>query len=251
MQFINLIIKKISSVKPSTSTTKRVKEADASKTKDINEKLKDEQKAYLVISSDGEGKQLRGDCLGMYQWNPEDKYYIQVSTEEHHNKDKRQRRYLYQADDGGCWYISIIPGHRTGLMENSSKSSSVPTVSKLIKDSSAKIEFGRLPQDDGFVTVNVKLESPAEEKFNKFAGDFVKGSKYYCGRPVYEESEGGMILYCSDEGKWSIGDKIGVASIRSSSAGWSPSEEDSWSFWDDDQQNYAVAKIVCNVVDFY
>ena len=105
---------------------------------------------YLVISGEGTGTQLRGDCLGMYQWDPEHCYYMQVSTEEHPDKTKSKRRYLYQADDE-CWYISSDPGKRKGLLKNFSKSSSVPldgwmlmtNKSKLIKDSSAKIQFGR------------------------------------------------------------------------------------------------------------
>ena len=189
---------------------------------------------YLVISGDGKGKQLRGDCLGMYQWVQEHSHYIQVSTEENPDKTKRMRRYLYQADDD-CWYVSKDPGKRKGSLKNTSKSSLVPldgwmfitNKSMLIRDSSPKIQFGRLPQDDGFVTISFKLKSPAEKKFPRCSGDFIKGSKYYCGRPVYEKDDG-MILYCSDDVKWCIGDKIGVAFIRSSEAGCSPSDEESW-----------------------
>ena len=172
--------------------------------------------------------------LGMYQLVPEHSYYIQVSTEENSDKTKRMRRYLYQADDD-CWYVSKDPGKRKGSLKNTSKSSSVPldgwmfmtNKSLLIRDSSPKIQFGRLPQDDGFVTISFKLKSPAEKKFPRCSGDFIKGSKYYCGRPVFEKDDG-MILYCSDDVKWCIGDKIGVAFIRSSEAGWSPSDEESW-----------------------
>ena len=72
--------------------------------------------------------------------------------------------------------------------------------SKLIRDSSAKIEIGRLPQDDGYVTISLQLKSPAVRKFPRCSGDFIKRSKYYCGRPVYEKNDG-MILYCSDDVK--------------------------------------------------
>ena len=90
-----------------------------------------EDEEYLVISSEGKGKgkqlQLRGDCLGMYQWVPEHSHYIQVSTEENPDKTKRMRRYLYQADDDcWCWFVSKDPGKRKGSLKNSSKSSSVP-----------------------------------------------------------------------------------------------------------------------------
>ena len=119
----------------------------------------------------------------------------------------------------------------------------------LIRDSSPKIQFGRLPQDDGLVTISVQLKSPAEKKFPRCSGDFNKGSKYYCGRPVFEKDDG-MILYCSDDVKWCIGDKIGVAFIRSSEAGWSPSDEESWTFWDDSKQTFADTDIVIHV-DFY
>ena len=186
--------------------------------------------------------------------------YFLVSTEEHPEEEKRIRRFIYQGDDD-CWYISRSPGKRNILLKNSKKSSSIPLDGwkfmsnklKMIRDSSAKIQFGRLPQDDGIVTLDIKLECPAAEKFPKCAGTFWKGSKYYCGRPVYE-SEGGMILYCSDEGKWCFGDKVGVAFIRSSSAGswesWDPSEEESWAYWDDTQQTYAAAEIII-LFDFY
>ena len=211
----------------------------------------------IVGDGDGKGKQLRGDCLGLYQCDPKYGYYIQVSTEEHHDKTKRLRRYLYQADDD-CWYVSKDPGKRRGSLKNASKSSSVPledwmfmtNKSKLIRDSSAKIEIGRLPQDDCYdVTISVKLKGPADKKFPRCSGDFIKGSKYYCGRPVYEK-EDGMILYCSDDVKWCIGDKIGVAFIRSSEAGWSPTGEESWTLWDDSKKDYAETDIVIHV-DFY
>ena len=104
-------------------------------------------------------------------------------------------------------------------------------------------------KDDGFVTISIHLTGPAEDKFPKCSGDFLKGSKYYCGRPVYER-DNGMILYCSDDGKWCIGDKIRVAFIRSSEAGWSPTDEEPWSYWDDSKQKYGHTDIVIHV-DFY
>ena len=200
--------------------------------------------------------------MRMYQWVPEHKNYIQVSTEVHQDKKKRIRRYLYQADDE-CWYINKTSGLKRGFLKNSYKSVTVPldgwrfmsSKSKLIKGSSASasITLGRLPQDDGLVTISVVISSTeVVERFPKCAGDYFKGSKYFCGRPVYENKDG-MFLYCSDEGKWSIGDKIGVAHIRSSAAGLSPSDEKNWSYRDDFNQRcvmYREADIVIKI-DFF
>ena len=210
-RYVNIIITKVSADESPgpvcTSTPKMVSKIRS----DVVEMMKIHAEAsheeYLVISGEGSGKQLRGNCLGMYQWDPEHCSYMQVSTEEHPDQTKRKGRYLYQSDDE-CWYISSDPGKRKGLLKNFSKSSSVPldgwmfmtNKSKLIKDSSAKIQFGRLPQDDVVVTISVQVKSLAEKKFPNCSGDFIKGSKYYCRRPVYEKNDG-MILYCSDDSK--------------------------------------------------
>ena len=66
--------------------------------------------------------------------------------------------------------------------------------------------YGAVPMAPSVVISSTQVV----ERFPKCAGDYFKGSKYFCGRPVYENKDG-MILYCSVEGKWSIGDKIGVA----------------------------------------
>ena len=259
-RYINIIITKVFAENPpvpvcisTPDTLTEIRSDDVIENK-IHAETSHEQ--YLVISGDGKGKQLRGDCLGMYRWVPEDSFYIQVSTEEHLDEAKRRRRYLYQADDD-CWYVSKDPGKKKGSLKNFSKSSLVPLEgwmfmtkkSKLIRDSSAKIEIGRLPQDDGCVTISLQLKSPAVRKFPRCSGNFIKRSKYYCGRPVYEKNDG-MILYCSDDVKWCIGDKIGIAFIRSSEAGWSPTGEETWTFWDDSKQNYLETDIVIHV-DFY
>ena len=137
-----------------------------------------------MIVLTGNGTMKRGECLGLYNFDPDHGCYKQVATEEHYDPALRVSRYIYRASDEE-WYIGSTPGLTTGWMKNTSKSETLPLTGWMLgdgkqfhSDPSVKIQFGSLSPDQQCGDVRIQLRGAAADKWPKCGGLFTKTDKY-------------------------------------------------------------------------
>ena len=122
--------------------------------------------------------------------------------------------------------------------------------SRYVGDPSLKIEFREFTDEDFCSKLNFTLRGSVVEKWPECGGEFMKTSKFYCGKPVYVNTHPRTVASLWDSGGWSIGDKIGRSGVRSDSGGLCPTKPESWKYWDWQVQDFFPADItVMGVLD--
>ena len=118
-------------------------------------------------------------------------------------------------------------------------------IDTLSYDGSIKLRFRDLKDDDVGNKIKITLMQTAlmglVEKWH-FGGEFAKTSKFYNGRPVFQNSHG-KFLYCTDLGGWAIGSVIGKSVLMSTSAGLSPTMSGSWKYWDTKESKFYYTRV--------
>ena len=138
----------------------------------------------IVITSISSAEQY-WHCLGLYRWDDEKNCYKQV--------DKvKSERFLYRARNGS-WYISREVGVIKGSMKSPSRTASVAlmgwmyfdsNIKEFYKDSSVKIKFGELTEDDISGRVRVQLQGALKD--TSLEGDYALTDQYVGGKSIYK-----------------------------------------------------------------
>ena len=198
----------------------------------------------VVISSSGETAQRFGGVLGQFEYHEDNGtgYYVQSSTEQ--SNEQFLAVYLYR-DKDDKWTVGPTHDQNKGWLFNPRPSNTrVPPISGWQwgdGDDPTRGLLGRW-HDDPSITVTpgplpplprqftVTASEAAAKKYPSCFGVFTRTERWWRGRPVYVNTEGRLLHQGSDYG-WSIGNKLGWTNMRGSRARDSPSDENSWRYW--------------------
>jgi len=207
----------------------------------------------IVISSTGAAtwEDGRGASLGEYEYDIEEDFYKQVTTDTDTHVVKH--RYLYKDISGsGKWYVGSELDDNRGWFRNTNKAAStVPTSGwEYIYDGDWQDDDPTLTVREGGLTnicgqYLVSATGPAAEKWPKFLGQFSVTDDWLNGRPVYTNSHSQVMYVCRD-GTWCIGHDIEFRAIRSINEPMFPDQATDWDFYDRSSWHEADVSVICN-----
>ena len=201
---------------------------------------------YIVISGDGKNK---GHCLGEYHLIDPDKIIYQQSSSEQQDEYYRAK-YIWRVEGSG-WMIGRKVGEKVGWFFNPSLSTTLPRSGwkwadgkgGWFADDSITVNEGRLIS--GCTKIIITLIGAALKKWPKGAGVFkIQHRRKLNGRHIYKNKEN-YLLFCSNDGSWSIGDKLGYYGIKSKSTPNVPSSADEWFYWTGSEVKGAKVEVTC------
>ena len=200
----------------------------------LNAKEKSKSKKpekMIVISSTGGAAQHVGGGLGQFEYDEQQKYYQQTSTEQ--GLENFQAKYLYPVKDNE-WWVSSTPGEKKGWLHNSNPSKSLPT-------SGWQYYHDKSCHDDPTLTISpgplslarqltVTATGAAAEEWPDCLGVFTRTQRWWAGRPVYTNTQGRLLHHGVGDKGWMIGPTLGMIALRGSRSHHSPVSEENWRY---------------------
>ena len=205
----------------------------------------------VVISSTGKAALRQRGMLGQYEYDGDNGYYVQTSTEgdsEHYTPV-----YLYP-DEDDKWWVGPSPDRKAGWLHNPTKSKTLPKFQSdndwLCWDDTAKTwlldpSLNIIPGPLSFLSMKYIVTGLGDvaRRWPSALGVFTRTQRWWNGRPVFENSKGWFLHHGAGVG-WMIGSRIGKHELMGST--WShhsPAGENNWKYFDFDASNFKPASI--------
>jgi len=192
----------------------------------------------LVISSTGGAAKLHGGFLGQFEYQEDEDYYLQTSTDQSH--ENFRARYLYHDEEQRWWISSKRPGKKSGYMCHTRPNKDLPENGYW-----QYVDGNGSWQHDGTVTISkgplslprvftVTGTRAAAREWPECLGEFTRTQRWWAGRPVFGNGEGMLLHHGPGDYGWMIGRPLNRAALRGSQSHMSPSLQTNWLYLTDD-----------------
>ena len=185
-------------------------------------------------TSTGKAATIPGGVLGQFQYEADNKYYVQTSTEQ--SNENFEPIYMYP-DSDNRWWVSDTPGEKAGWLQNPRTNNE-----GLPENGHWQYTDGESWHDDRTVTLSrgpltlprlltVTATGAAADKWPMYLGIFTRTHRWFRGRPVYTNTQGRLLHHGPADYGWVIGPALGYGPLQGPRAHNSPVTEDGWTYW--------------------